>query len=91
MQTSRLEALKSGVTVQRGILYEGSTNSLERCSGDVRARGRKWYRKASIMPRLVLCSDNKDGDVIIITTIIIISQHGKHTCFPGIVTSESLT
>lgn len=49
MQTSRLEALKSEVTVQRGILCEGSTNSLERCSGDVRARGRKWYRKASIM------------------------------------------
>lgn len=50
-----------------------------------RARGRKWYRKAAITARLVFCSDNKDGDVIIIiaTTIIIISRHGKHTCSPG--------
>jgi len=65
--------------VQRGILREGSTNSLERRSGDVRACGRKWYRKAAIMPRLVFCSDNKAGDVIIITTIIIISRGMENT------------
>lgn len=74
------------------MLCEGNTNSLEMFRGCARTCGRKWYRKAAIMTRLVFCTDNKDGDVIIITTtIIIISRHGKHTCFPGIVTRESLT